>query len=324
MPGEAVPPFDDAQVKKLADWPTDQAWQSVIDHWDQFFTKAAKITSPDPILHDMFLSRLATRAILDVSINNKVWYNACSPWFYFDFAYRDHAYVIYANDLAGLHDRAARLLNSYCMETKDVPTGLISFPDKPLQLGQTPDGLWLTRPGQFDAQGECLWALVEHYKLSGDHTWLEQTAYPFIRKGAMWLVNSRHREMDRVKNPNDPRYGLIQPNAMEVFSMTHGQHQYYIDAWATLGLREASDAAAALGKMDDAKRFAQESADLKLAMRKSMAQTFKRLSLYQGRTRRRRHVRILGPHPAGLAHALGRSTRCHARCHFQLHAAPRW
>ncbi len=282
MPGEAVPPFDAAQVQRLADWSADQAWQSVIDSWDKFFAKAAKISSPDPILQDIFLSRLATRAILDVSINDKVWYNACSPWFYFDFAYRDHAYVIYANDLAGLHDRAARLLNSYCMETKDVPTGFISFAEKPLQLGQSPDGLWLTRPGQFDAQGQNLWCLVEHYKLSGDRAWLEQTSYPFIRKGAMWLVNSRHKEMDRVKDPNDPRYGLIEPNAMEVASMTHGQHQYYIDAWAILGLREAADAAAALGKTDDAKMFAQESADLRAAMRKSMEATFKRLSLYQG------------------------------------------
>lgn len=282
MPHEAVPPFDDASVKKLREIEPIKAWQGVIDDWDRFFAKAAQIDTPDPVLKGMFLSRLATRAVMDIRISDKVWYNACSPWFYFDFAYRDQAYLIYAYDLAGLHDLAARQLNSYCMETKDVPLGPISFADRPLQLGQSPDGLWLTRPGQYDAQGQNLWCMVEHYKLSGDHEWLEKSAYEHIARGAMWLVNSRHKEMAKVKDANDPRYGLIEPGAMEVAAITRGMHMYYMDAWAVLGLREAADAAAALGNKNDAEKFAKESNDLRDCLNKSMRKTFKRVSLYQG------------------------------------------
>ena len=88
-------------------------------------------------------------------------YNACSPFFYFDHAYRDQAYVVFANDLAGLHDRAARVLRAYCMDVKDVKKkGPIAFDGKPLQLGMLENGLWNTRPGQYDTQGQNIWALV--------------------------------------------------------------------------------------------------------------------------------------------------------------------
>ena len=237
---------------------------------------------PKPVLNDVFLSRLATRAILDVSINPELCYNPCSPFFYFDHAYRDQAYVIYALDLAGLHDRAERLLRVYCKDVKDVPQGPIAFDGQPLQLGMGDNGLWNTRPGQWDTQGENIWALVQHYKLSGDLTWLKKTAYPYIRRGALWIVNSRHKHMADVKDPRDPRYGLLEPGAMEVMEVGKGTHMYYLNGFAVLGLREAADAAQAVGASEDARKFAAECLDLKKRLRQSMAQTFKRVGLYEG------------------------------------------
>lgn len=88
-----------------------------------------------------------------------------------------------------------------------------------------PDGLArLTRAGQFDAQGQNIWCLTQHYKLSGDKDWLKKTAYPYIKRGAMWIVNSRQKHMAEVKDPDDPRYGLIEPGAMEVAAVTQGMH----------------------------------------------------------------------------------------------------
>ncbi len=282
LPGEAVPPFGAEQIERLRNVAPLAAWRQVTAEWDQFFSGMAGIETPDPILKDMYTSRMATRAILDVRISDEVWFNACSPFFYYDFAYRDQAYVVNAYDLAGLHNLAERLLKVYCMEVKDVPAGPIAFGEVPLQLGMQPDGLWLTRPGQFDAQGQNIWCLVEHYKLSGDRGWLEKTAYPYVKRGAQWIVHSRHKHMAEVKNPNDPRYGLIEPGAMEVAAMTKGMHHYYMDAWAILGLREAADAAVSLGLRDDARLFASEAADLKAALHRSMAATFKRTGLYEG------------------------------------------
>jgi len=41
-----------------------------------------------------------------------------------------------------------------------------------------------------------------------------------------------------------------------------GTHMYYLNAFAVLGLREAADAAKALGKEDDARRFTAEGLEL--------------------------------------------------------------
>jgi len=123
---------------------------------------------------------------------------------------------------------------------------------------------------------------VQHYKLSGDREWLAKTAYPYVRRGAMWLVNSRHKHMAEVKDPKDPRYGLLEPGAMEVMEVGKGTHMYYLNGFGVLGLREATDAARAVGAEDDARLFAGECMDLKQCLHRSFAATFKRTGLYEG------------------------------------------
>jgi len=283
LPGEAVPPFPADRVSALKAADPVVAEKMVAGFWNSFFAKAAQFDLPDPILYDIYLSRLATRAILDVAITDDVVYNACSPFFYFDHAYRDQAYVVFANDLAGLHDRAARVLRAYCMDVKDIKKrGPISFDGQPLQLGMLENGLWNTRPGQFDTQGQNIWALVEHYKLSGDREWLEQIAYPYVKRAAMWLVNSREKHKRAVKDPNDPRYGLIEPGGMEVMEVGKGMHMYYMNAFAILGLREAADAAGSLGRTKDQELFSKQTAELTACLHASFAKTFKRNGLYEG------------------------------------------
>lgn len=282
LPGEAIPAFTRAQVDALTSADPDAAEALVRQHWASLFDKATRFTLPDPVLTGLFQSRLATRAVLDTKIAEGVYYNPCSPFFYFDHAYRDQAYVVYGYDLAGLHDLAERLLRVYCMDTRDVPPGPVAFDGRPLQLGMLDNGLWNTRPGQFDTQGQNIWALVQHYKLSGRREWLDVTAYPYIARGAQWIVNSRRKHMEEVGNPEDPRYGLIEPGGMEVLEVGKGMHMYYMNAFAILGLREAADAARALGRDADAALFTGEADALKASLRKSFSQTFKRTGLYEG------------------------------------------
>jgi hypothetical protein len=282
LPGEAVPLFGQEKVEALRALDPRAAEQEVVASWERFLTAAAQFAVPDPVMKDIYLSRLATRAILEVNLNQELSYNTCSPFFYFDQSYRDGCYVSLAWDLAGLHEHAARLLRVCCKDAKDVPAGPIWFEGRPIQLGMMEDGLWKTRPGQWDTQGQNLWALVQHYKLSGDRDWLEKTAYPYIRRGAMWIVNSRHRHMAQIKDPKDARYGLIEPGAMEVAEMGKGTHMYYLNAFSVLGLREAADAAQALGKREDARLFAAEGLDLRQSLHRSFEQTFKRSGLYEG------------------------------------------
>lgn len=282
LPGEQAPPFGPDEVGALAARNPKADWNSVQRYWERFSAGMAAIHTPDPVLADMFRSRLATRAIHDVQISGPVWFNACSPWFYYDFAYRDQAYCVYAYDLAGLHDRARRLLDVYCMDVDRVPKGPTAFAETPLQLGMLPNGLWLTRAGQYDSQGQNIWCMVEHYRLSGDLAWLKRTAYPYVRRGAMWIVDARHRHMKEVGRPADPRYGLLPPGAMEVATVTRGMHHYYMNAWAVLGLDEAADAARSAGKPADAALFLAEARHMRQCLHRSFAATFRRSGLYTG------------------------------------------
>ena len=282
LPGEAVPPYEADRLEALRAADPVAAERRFIEFWDAFFAQAAHFDLPDPILNDIFLSRLATRAIMNVTLGPDIVYNACSPFFYFDHAYRDACYGMVARDMAGLHKATEELLNVYCMDVADVPKGPLAFDGQPLQLGMLENGLWQTRPGQYDTQGQNLWALVQHYKLSGDRRWLEEKAYPYIRRGAMWIVNSRNRHMEQVKDPEDPRYGLIEPGGMEVMQFGEGMHMYYMNAFAVLGLREAADAAKSLGYQEDYELFVGQWDDLKRSLHKSFVQTFKRTGLYEG------------------------------------------
>jgi hypothetical protein len=282
LPGEAVPPFGPEKVKALQQVDPRAAEQQTVDFWKAFLAPAARYEVPDPVLNDIYLSRLATRAILEVHLTKDLSYNFCSPFFYFDQSYRDGCYVAVSWDMAGMHDHAKDLLRVYCKDVKDVPKGPIWFMGTPIQLGMRENGQWETRPGQWDTQGQNLWALVQHYKLSGDREWLEKTAYPYIKRGAMWIVNSRRKHKDEVKDLKDPRYGLIEPGAMEVTDMGKGVHMYYLNAFAVLGLSEAADAAKAVGAEEDARLFAAEWLDLKDSLYRSFKQTFKRIGLYEG------------------------------------------
>jgi hypothetical protein len=283
LPNEAIPPFEKDKVEALKKLDPRSAEQLTVKLWNAFFTKAARFELPDPVLKDIFLSRLATREIMDVKINKDVWYNACSPFGYFDHAYRDCCYSVMSRDIAGLHQESERLLRVYCMDIKDVKDkGPISFGYEPLQLGMLETGLWNTRPGQWDTQGQNIWALVQHYKLTGNRDWLEKTAWPFIRRGAMWIVNSRHKHMKEIGDPANPRYGLIEPGAMEVPGFKNGVHLYYVDAFAVLGLEQAAEAAAALDINDDAKMFREEYIDFKNCLHRSFKTTFQRKGLYEG------------------------------------------
>jgi hypothetical protein len=282
LPGEAVPPFGAEKLKAIQKVDPRAAEQQVAEFWKAFLAPAAGFEVPDPVMNDIFLSRLATRAICEVHLNKQLSYNFCSPFFYFDQSYRDGCYVAISWDMAGMHDHAADLLRVYCKDVKDVPKGPIWFRGTPIQLGMRENGQWETRPGQWDTQGQNLWALVQHYKFSGDRAWLKDTAYPYIKRGAMWIVNSRHKHKAEIKDPKDPRYGLIEPGAMEVVDMGKGTHMYYLNAFSVLGLREAADAAKAVGAEEDARLFAAEGLDLKESLYRSFQQTFKRTGLYEG------------------------------------------
>src|ERR1039458_3419642 len=101
----------------------------------------AKVTATyRAALTEILMSRYDTAAGW-VQASNKLQYQAV--WI------RDAAMETDALDLAGLHKQAAQNLQF-------------------LENFQQPDGLFISRTGQYDGLGEAMWALDQHAELTHD------------------------------------------------------------------------------------------------------------------------------------------------------------
>ena len=141
---------------------------------------------------------------------NKVNYHA--------FWLRDGSYMTRAYDLTGHAHRAAQCLRFF------------------LRI-QKPDGNFISQSGQHDGWGEALWAIGQHYQLTGDLAFARKV-FPNVRRAVVWLEAARKRDPLHVLpggNPHDDEF----PNT---WAHITGDNFYALD-----GLHEAIILADALG-----------------------------------------------------------------------------
>ncbi|MGO9893183.1 MAG: hypothetical protein ACLPX8_03085, partial [Bryobacteraceae bacterium] len=149
------------------------------------------------------------------------WVQATNRLQYQAFWIRDGAMEIRALDLAGLHAQAAQDL---------------AFMDS----FQQPDGLFISRPGQYDGFGQALWALYQHAALT------RSSAYAAAQLGRMqaavqWLSSA---------TASDP-LGLLPAGNPQDDELAVG-HITGDDLWAAAGLRSAIADAKLAGREEEA------------------------------------------------------------------------
>jgi hypothetical protein len=152
------------------------------------------------------------------------WVQGSNKLQYQAFWLRDAAIDTYALDLAGLHSAADRNL---------------AF----LAGYQQPDGLFISRPGQYDGIGQALWVLDRHARLAGGPSY---AAAQLGRIGAAvaWLTSV---------TATDP-LGLLPPSDPHDDELAYG-HIAGDDIWAAAGIRSAIDAARLAGREDLARAW---------------------------------------------------------------------
>ena len=156
--------------------------------------------------------------------------------FYDEFYIRDGAYQLMELEEAGLLDAARNAI-------------------KPFTEHQREDGRFESQKNQLDANGQAQWALWQYWKNAGDRPWLEQV-YPQMRRAVDWTMEARRRA------PADsPFAGLLPTTPADGESLWDGNHHIVgYDFWNLRGLLCTADAAAALGKVDEAARLLKEAA----------------------------------------------------------------
>ena len=246
------------------------------DYWEQFVARRVRFNTPDPQLNQLYRAQLA---LLDVYLlkfgEHDVWLQMGGPFNYWDFCYRDNSYEMRAWDMAGYPDIAGKLCDSLLRPASQMP--LSRWTVGQWDQGEN-DGLWLTRPGQWDGQGQTLGALVDHYLLTGDKVWLEK-AWPSLERGARWIQRARVKQKASVGNPADWQYGLLPPGELEAAG---NGNPYYINAYGIYGLRMVARAAEALGKGTEAAEFRAEADEFSTALMRAARERFVRFNDYAG------------------------------------------
>lgn len=216
----------------------------VIKDWEQLLEDGMKLQIPDRLASDTYKSALINLHLLkDGSVITP------GPTLYHGEWIRDAAHMIRALDLVGFHKSAQECLEEFLHVQNSEGYFWHSATDiVAADVNQR----------EYDSNGQAIWALVEHYKITRDKTWLEKI-YPSIKHGAEFLIKIRattRKEGDK----ESLHYGLL-PKSWSAEHTGPTNYIYYDDFWGLCGLKEAIYAADELGLEEDACQFNMEYRD---------------------------------------------------------------
>ena len=212
--------------------------------------------------------------------------------FYDVFYIRDGAYQVMALEEAGLGGEARRAM-------------------EPFLGNQRPDGRFETQKGQFDANGQALWALWQYAAITGDKAWLERV-YPSMKKAAEWTMATRKQS---AADPGFP--GLLPAAPADGEYLWEGRnHIVGYDLWNLRGLLCAADAARRLGRQADVRELESAAKDYRASIDTAWKRTglpyfppsWERTGTPWGNTEILWPVRVVGPDDSRVA-ALSRYVR---------------
>lgn len=150
------------------------------------------------------------------------------PLTYHRFWFRDAAYQVTALDRWGFHDEAVDVLDTY--------------PGR-----QQHDGFFYSQWHEWDANGAAIFAIAEHFRLTGDRGWLARMM-PAVRRGADWIEHKRRRRLP-ARHP-----GLL-PAGVSAEHLGPYDLYYWDNFWSVRGLRDAAYLAEAVGDRERAGRW---------------------------------------------------------------------
>lgn len=236
-----------AAVDAYAQEDAAQWLQRTVDYWQGVMAPTAKITVP---------CRKATDALLAAHVCQLIANDHGEvhggEGFYDEFYIRDGAYQVMELEEAGFADAAAKAVELYLVRQRD-------------------DGRFESQAGQFDANGQAVWTLWQYSKITGDDKFLARV-YPAMRRAVEWTKQTR-----RATPP--PLTGVLPPAPADGECLWEGKHHIVgYDLWNLRGMLCTADAAAQLGKDDEAKALRAEAdayrKDIDAAWRKTGVRHF--------------------------------------------------
>ncbi len=212
----------------------EKAKSEVLDSWKTDLDSGTRLRTPEERVNQARRAWLAF-ASLDVDKRNGILEPHDGAGFYEQIYGYSAALYPHALDLWGRHEEARRILES-------------------LLTLQAPDGVFTSHFGTPDT-GALLFALCQHFMLTGDASWLKRVAPNMIRMAA-WIAAKRRESMTPANAPRTATFGLIRFRPYADFPET--TYDYFGDAYCAAGLEKTARALAAVGLKEEAGRIALE------------------------------------------------------------------
>jgi hypothetical protein len=192
-------------------------------YWKELLARGTQIRVPEQRINDAHRAWLAYN-FLDVDKRDGVYQPCDGAGFYEEVYGYSAALYCHALDLMGLHDIARVYLES-----------LFHF--------QREDGLFYINFGLPDT-GAFLFALAQHYRLTGDADWLRSVAGRMLRM-CDWIIRSRKAATMQGSPGRPVTYGLIR--FRPYCDYRQPAYDYFSDTYLCVGLEEAASVLAQIG-----------------------------------------------------------------------------
>ena len=200
----------------------------VLGTWKRMLGGAMDLHVPESKVVDTFYASLMN-LLMSRYRQDGYWIQTVNNLQYHAFWLRDSAIITSMFDQVGLHDVAAKDLRFFL-------------------TWQQADGLFNSRPGQYDGFGQALWAFGDHLRRTGD-TEFAQMVLPAVERAMAWLQKARAGDKLGLLPPSDPH-----DNEQVAGHLTGDNF------WGVAGARAAATIARAAGEPQKADDFAAEAA----------------------------------------------------------------
>jgi hypothetical protein len=221
----------------------DQARNHVLATWRRALGGAMDLHVPEGKVVDTFYASLMN-LLMSRYQQDGYWVQTVNQLQYHAFWLRDSAAITSAFDQVGLHDVAAQDLRFF-------------------ETWQQPDGLFISRPNQYDGFGEALWAFGDHVRRTGDVAFA-QAIMPAVGRAMDWL--QKERASDSL--------GLLPPSTPNDNELIAG-HLVGDNLWGVAGARAAATIARTAGDPQTADQWAAEAAAYQATLDAQLRQAVK-------------------------------------------------
>ncbi|MDR1996883.1 MAG: hypothetical protein LBQ83_00950 [Candidatus Margulisbacteria bacterium] len=189
-----------------------------INNWQKKMSEGLQIAVPDRKMQDCFE---ANKAFMLMFYDNT--YITPGPSTYHEFWFRDATYLLNGLDKLGFHRETRRVIDTYKNRIHA-------------------SGLFHSQQGEWDSNGQAIWTIMEHYRLTRDKGFLQEN-FNIIKRGARWIIGKAQSNLKL-----DPGYRGIMPPGLSAEHFGLNDYYYWDDFWSLAGLQSAIQACGEMHK----------------------------------------------------------------------------